>query len=126
MRKLTVLTALWVSIVLTPVGYALLLKSGDPLPDRVPQFSRIRFQIDDHRFHVDAKLRCRYNSSDRFRYRHDHLFTSPTNVYFEIGTVLKVTDSVIVYGETTNDLGSASCYLIDGKSIIPNRFVPNF
>ena len=116
MKKLTVLTALWVSIVLTPVGYALLLKSG----------SRIRFQIDDHRFHVDAKLRCRYNSSDRFRYRHDHLFTSPTNVYFEIGTVLKVTDSVIVYGETTNDLGSASCYLIDGKNIIPNRFVPNF
>ena len=107
-------------------SYALLLKPGDPLPKRVPLFSRIRFNVNNYRFIVDAKMRCRYNDNDKFMYRHNHPFTTPTNIYFEIGTVLKVTDTQIIYGSSTNAIGSKSCFLIEGRNIIPNRFVPNF
>lgn len=77
-------------------------------------------------FHIDAKMRCRYDGGDKFRYRHNHPFTTPTNVYFEIGTVLKVTNTEIVYEGSTNAIGSKSCFLIEGNNIIPGRFVPNF
>lgn len=107
-------------------GHALVLKPGDPLPKPVPLFSRIRFNVDNHRFHIDAKMRCRYDGGDKFRYRHNHPFTTPTNVYFEIGTVLKVTNTEIVYESSTNAIGSKSCFLIEGNNIIPGRFVPNF
>ena len=106
--------------------HALLLKPGDPPPKPVPMFSQIRFNIRNHSFSVDAKMRCRYNDSDKFMYRHTYPFTSPTNVYFEIGTVLKVTDTEIVYGCSTNTIGTKSCYLIEGENIIPGRFVPDF
>ena len=106
--------------------YALLLKPGDPLPKPVPLFSRIRFDISNYSFFVDAKMRCRYNDNDKFMYRHNHPFTSPTNVYFEIGTVLNVTDTKVIYGSSTNTIGSKSCFLIEGKNIIPGRFVPDF
>lgn len=128
MKKITVLMAMVCTAVhlFVSKGYALVLKPGDPPPKPVPPFSRIRFSIDSHRFHVDAKMRCRYNSSDKFLYRHNHPFTSPTNIYFEIGTVLKVTDTKIIYGNSTNEVGAKSCFLIEGRNIIPGRFVPNF
>ena len=106
--------------------YALLLKPGDHPPKPVPLFSHIRFNIDNYKFHVDAKMRCRYNNNEKFMYRHDHPFTTPTNIYFEIGTVLKVTETNIIYGSSTNSIGSKSCFLIEGKNIIPGRFVPDF
>lgn len=128
MKKMIVLMTLLCAMLCLCVskGYGLVLKLGDPQPKPVPLFSRIRFDIDNHRFHIDTKMRCRYNSCEKFRYRHNQPFTTPTNVYFEIGTVLKVTDSKIVYGSFTNTIGSKSCFLIEGKNIIPGRFVPNF
>lgn len=129
MKKVTVLltASLCVTLCLcVSEVYALLLKPGDPPPKPVPLFSHIRFNISNHRFHIDAKMRCRYNNSDKFMYRHTHPFTSPTNVYFEIGTILKVTDTEIIYGSSTNMIGSKSCFLIEGHNIIPGRFVPDF
>ena len=92
------------------------LKSGDPPPKPIPLFSRISFDVNNYRFFVDAKMRCRYNGNDKFMYRHNHPFTSSTNVYFEIGTVLNVTDTRIIYGSSTNMIGSKSCFLIEGKN----------
>ena len=106
--------------------YALVLKPGDPPPKPVPLFSRIRFNLNGYRFSVDAQVRCRYNISDRFMYRHNHPFVTPTNVYFEAGTVLNVTDTEIIFCGTTNKIGTRSCFLIEGNHIIPNRFVPDF
>ena len=122
------LTILLICFVLLSVldVFALLLKPGDPLPKPVPRFSRVRFKIDNNIFHIDAMMRCRYNQNEEFLYRHNHPFTTPTNIYFEIGTVLKVTDTQIIYGSCTNLIGSKSCFLIDGNNIIPGRFVPNF
>ena len=128
MKKSTVLVVLiCVTIWLSALEvFALLLKPGDPLPKPVPRFSRIRFKIKGYTFFVDALTRCRYSNNDKFMYRHNHPFTSPTNIYFEIGTVLKVTDTQIIYGSSTNAIGFKSCFLIDGRNIIPNRFVPDF
>ena len=106
--------------------YALLLKPSDSPPKPVPPFSQIRFNVNNYSFFVDAKMRCRYNDNDKFMYRHNHPFTFPTNVYFEIGTVLEVTDTKIIYGSSTNAIGSKSCFLIEGNKIIPGRFVPDF
>ena len=128
MKKSTMSTLLLISTIILCVldVFALLLKPGDPLPKPVPPFSRVSFKIKNNFFHIDAKMRCRYNDSDRFMYRKNHPFASPTNIYFEIGTVLKVTDTQIIYGSSTNAIGSKSCFLIEGKNIIPNRFVPDF
>ena len=128
MKKSTMSTLLLISTIILCVldVFALLLKPGDPLPKPVPPFSRVSFKIKNNFFHIDAKIRCRYNDKDRFMYRKNHPFASPTNIYFEIGTVLKVTDTQIIYGSSTNAIGSKSCFLIEGKNIIPNRFVPDF
>lgn len=128
MKKSTMSTLLLISTIILCVldVFALLLKPGDPLPKPVPPFSRVSFKIKNNFFHIDAKMRCRYNNRDRFMYRKNHPFETPTNIYFEIGTVLKVTDTQIIYGSSTNAIGSKSCFLIEGKNIIPNRFVPDF
>lgn len=128
MNKITVVIALVCGVACLCIlnSYALLLKPGDPPPKPVPLFSHIRFNVNNYSFFVDAKMRCRYNVNDKFMYRHNHPFTSPTNVYFEIGTVLNVTDTKVIYGSSTNTIGSKSCFLIEGKNIIPGRFVPDF
>ena len=126
MKKITVIIALVCEVTCLPKSYALLLNPGDPPPKPVPLFSQIRFNFGIHKFTVDAKMRCRYSESEKFMYRHDHPLTAPTNVYFEIGTVLNVTDTRIIYGSSTNMIGSKSCFLIKGKYIIPGRFVPDF
>lgn len=128
MKKINIIIAIVSTLTCLCVlkSYALLLKTGDPLPKPVPLFSRIRFNVNNYRFFVDAKIKCRHNDNDKFMYRYTHPFTSPTNIYFEIGTVLKVTDTQIIYGSSTNAIGSKSCFLIEGRNIIPNRFVPNF
>ena len=127
-QNITVMIALGCAVTCLGIlkSYALLLKPGDPPPKPVPLFSRIRFNVNNYRFFVDAKMRCRYNDNDKFMYRHNHPFTSSTNVYFEIGTVLEVTDTKIIYGSSTNSIGTKSCFLIEGEKIIPGRFVPNF
>lgn len=128
MKKIALLIVLMCSVTYwcIPKGYALVLKPGDPPPKPVPLFSRIRFNINNHQFFIDAKMRCRYNGNEQFMYRHNHPFAGPTNVYFEIGTVLNVTDTKIIYGSSTNAIDSNSCFLIEGKNIIPGRFVPDF
>ena len=128
MKKIAVMIAIACAVIFLCIlkSYALLLKPGDPPPNPVPLFSRIRFNVNNCRFFVDAKMRCRYNDNDKFMYRHNHSFTAPTNIYFAIGTVLNVTDTRIIYGSSTNMIGSKSCFLIEGKNIIPGRFVPDF
>ena len=117
MKKIAVMIAIVCAVICLCIlkSYALLLKPGDPPPKPVPLFSRIRFDVNNYRFFVDAKMRCRYNDNDKFMYRHNHPFTSPTNVYFEVGTVLEVTGTKIIYGSSTNSIGTKSCFLIEGK-----------